>query len=235
MATGNAAPLPAAEEPTTPGAAPTGAAPADAAAADPTLASPTAAAQERPEPFRAGAPRPGGANVRGIPDRLTRCLATLGLKPGASLDEINTTYFTILKRFPEHPTADDEAYMQELRRAYDILRRTYVAPQKKVVKVVFDKRMAVPLLGAATVVLAGVLLYLNWGTVRLQMTHYEPGAVLRLRSADVPFGTIVGYEAAHRYPAGKPGAAYEVRLEGKSETVWVSERLIVNGMVPVTK
>jgi hypothetical protein len=236
MATGNAASVPAVAETTDPGVATTGAGPANAAAADLTTASPKPAAPEGKELSRGTAPRPGLANVRGMAERLARCLEMLGLKPGASFDEINTTYFTILKRLPESPTADDEAYMRELRRAYDILRRTYVSPQKKAVQVLFDnKRLAIPLLGVATVVLAGVLLYLNWGTIKLQTTHYEPGAVLRLKSASAPFGTIVGYDAAHRFPAGRPGAAYEVRLADKPDTVWVSERIIVNGMVPVSK
>jgi len=235
MATGNAAPLPAAEETAAPGAATASAAPANAAVTDPATASSGPAPQERPEAFRVGKPRPDGSNLRGIPDRMARCLETLGLRPGASLDEINTTYYTILKRFPENPTEHDEAHMRELRRAYEILRRTYVPPQKRVVRVLMDKRLAIPLLGVATAVLAGVLLYLNWGAIKLQTTHYEPGEVLRLKSANVPFGTIVEYDAAHKYPVGRPGAAYEIRLEGKTDTVWVSERLIVNGMVPVGK
>jgi len=240
MAIGNAAPLPATETTATPDAAATkaattSAAPANAAVAGPASASSAPAPQEGPEAFRVGRFHPGGSNVRGMTDRMSRCLETLGLRPGASLDEINTTYYTILKRFPENPTEDDETHMQELRRAYDTLRRGYVPPKKKTVEILMDKRVAIPLLCVATVVLAGVLLYLNRGTIKLKMTHYEPGAVMRLKTAGVPFGTIVGYDAAHKYPVGNPGAAYEVRLEGKPDTVWISERLIVNGMTPVGK
>jgi hypothetical protein len=190
-----------------------------------------------PAPARgaAGGTRPAGAQVRGMNEHLARYLELLGLKPGATLDAVNTAYFTVVKRFPENPTEEDEARMQELKRAYDILRRAYVPPAKKSVLVLLDKRRLVPLLGVTAMVLVGVLVWLNWGTIRLKMTHYEPGAVLRLRSASAPFGTIVGYEAAHRFPIGAPGAAYELRLEGRTDTVWVAERLIVNGMVPVTK
>lgn len=255
MGTGGAAPLPEMEDtaaPDTliadaatpdaaipdaaiPDAAMPGAAAAGADGTGPATVSRAEAAPDRPEAFRTGSIRLRGTNVRGTTDRMTRCLATLGLRPGASLDEINTTYYTILKRFPERPTEDDEAHMRDLRRAYEVLRRGYVPPRKKSAGFHLDKRFAMPLLGVATVALAGVLLYLNWGTVRLKITYYEPGVVLRLKTAAVPYGTIVGYNAQHRFPAGRPGAAYEVRLEGKSETVWVSERLIVNGMVPVGK
>jgi len=245
-ATGSAAPLTAPDEPANPGAptatttatgAPaTGAGVETATAPVPASAAATPAPQETREAFRAGTPRTGGSsNVRGMAGHMARCLETLGLKPGASLDEINTTYFTIIKRFPADPTEDDEAHMQELKRAYDTLRRGYVPPQKKKFEVVLDRRVAIPAICVATVVLAGALLWFNWGNIQLKMTHYEPGDVLRLKSASVPFGTIVGYETAHQYPLGQPGAAYEVRLEGKTDTVWVSERLIVNGMVPVGK
>jgi hypothetical protein len=182
----------------------------------------------------AGGMRPA-AQTRGSGDPLARYLNLLGLRPGASLDAVNIAYFTMVKRFPENPTEEDEARMQELKRAYDILRRAYVPPAKRSFGVLFDRRRMIPLLGVTALALAGLLVYLNRGTIRLKMTHYRPGAVLRLRDAAAPFGTIVGYEAAHRFPAGAPGAAYEVRLEGRTDTVWISERLIVNGMVPITR
>jgi hypothetical protein len=168
-------------------------------------------------------------------EHLARYLQMLDLRPGASLDEVNTAYFTVVEKFPENPTEEDEARTQELRRAYDILRRAYVPPQKKVIEVLFDNRLIVPLMSFAAAAFLGVLIYANRGTIKIKMTRYEPGAVLRLKSASAPFGTIVGYEAAHRFPAGAPGAAYEIRLDGKQETLWVSERLVVNGMDTTTK
>jgi len=222
-------------------ATPTDAAPENAAVqgaetTDAIAAQEPVAAQQEREAFRVGRPRPTGAsNVRGIAGHMARCLETLGLRPGASLDEINTTYYTLIKRFPENPTEADEALMRDVRRAYETLRRGYKPPVSRAPRLKMDKRLAIPLMAVATVALAGVLLWLNWGNIQLKMTHYEPGQVLRLKSASAPFGTIVGYESVHRYPLGRPGPAYEVRLEGKTETVWVSERLIVNGMVPVGK
>ena len=73
---------------------------------------------------------------------------------------------------------------------------------------------------------------MNYDTIRLKMTHYESGSVLRFKSQDVPFGEVVGFEALHRFPTGNPSPAYAIRLAGKDETVWISQRLVVNGMVP---
>jgi hypothetical protein len=168
-------------------------------------------------------------------EQVARYLQMFDLQPGASLDEVNTVYFTFVEELAKNPTEEDEARLQELRRAYDILRRAYVPPKKKAVEVLFDRRLIVPLLSVAVAALLIVLTYLNWGTIRIKMTHYEPGAELRLASAPAPFGTVVGYEAEHRFPAGAPVAAYEIRLDGKQETVWVSERTVVNGMTPVAK
>jgi hypothetical protein len=83
-------------------------------------------------------------------------------------------------------------------------------------------------------VLLAVLVAMNYGTIKMKMTHYEPGAVLRLKSQAVPFGEVVGFEARHRFPAGNPSPAYSIRLAGKDDTVWISQRLVVNGMVPAS-
>jgi hypothetical protein len=166
-------------------------------------------------------------------EHLSRYLDLIGLRAGASLDEINTAYYTVVKRFPENPTEEDEARMQELRRAYEILRRAYVPPKQK--SVLLDRRLMVPVLGMVVAASLGSVLYLNRGTIRLKLNHYEPGVVLRLNSEMNAFGTVVGYETQHRFAAGAPGAAYEIRLDGRQETVWVSERIAVNGMTKLSR
>jgi hypothetical protein len=168
-------------------------------------------------------------------EHLSRYLDLIGLRAGASLDEINTAYYTVVKRFPENPTEEDEARMQELRRAYEILRRAYVPPKQKSLTALLDRRLMMPVLGMVVAASLGSVLYLNRGTIRLKLNHYEPGVVLRLNSAMNPFGTVVGYEAQHRFAAGAPGAAYEIRLDGRQETVWVSERIAVNGMTKMSR
>jgi hypothetical protein len=168
-------------------------------------------------------------------EQVARYLQMFDLQPGASLDEVNTVYFTFIEKLAKNPTEEDEVRLQDLRRAYDILRRAYVPPKKKAVEVLFDNRLIAPVMSVAVAALLVVLIWLNWGTIRIKTTHYEPGAVLRLKPAQAPFGTVVAYEETHRFPAGAPAAAYEVRLDGRQETVWVSERTVVNGMTPVAK
>ena len=164
-------------------------------------------------------------------EHLTSYLDTLGLRPGASLADVNTTYYTLIKRFPENPTEEEEARLQKVKHAYDLLRRTYVPEEKKPLQDLVNRRYLVPAIAGVAAVLLVVLVAMNYSTIRLKMTHYKPGAVLRLKSQAVPFGQVVGFEALHRFPTGNPSPAYSIRLAGKDETVWVSQHLVVSGMV----
>jgi len=162
-----------------------------------------------------------------------RYLETLGLGPNATFDAINTAYFTCIKRFPQNPTEEDEARLQEVKRAYDILKRNYKPKETKSFHLAFDRRTSLPLLGVAAAVMLAVLVSMNWKTLRLKMIHYDNGTVVALKGHSEPYGQIVGYESVHRFPAGNPSAAYEMKLDGRDMTVWVSERLAVNGMQPL--
>jgi len=188
---------------------------------------------ERPAAPRSAAPREERPReAKPAATGVARYLEVLGVGPNASFDAINTAYYTVIKRFPENPTEEDEATVQEVRRAYDIVRRRYVPPKAKAFQIVLDKRVMLPLLAISVLALGGTFLWMNWNNVQLSITHYEPGAVLRLRSAATPYGTVTGYESTHRFPAGVPSPAYSIKLSDKDETVWVSERLVVLGMVP---
>ncbi len=230
--TGAAAPKPPAKkEPAETAANPIEASGAPASAATPAVAATTTTAPARVG-FTAGPQRPAIPGGQGKGDPMARYRDLLGVGPRATLDEINTAYFTLVKRFPENPTEEDEAAVQEVRRAYDIVRRRYVPPKTKAFRIVFDKRVMIPLMAVSVLALGGMFIWMNRSNVRLSMTHYEPGAVLRLKSAVTPYGTVTGYESTHRFPAGAPSPAYSIKLTDKDETVWVSERLVVLGMVP---
>lgn len=172
-----------------------------------------------------------GAQKR-VNEHLGRYFEVLGLRPGASLDEINTKYFTIVKQFPENPTEEDEARVQELKNAYNMLRRAYVPVRKKEFKLALDRRVLIPALSAGSLVALAVLVALNWGAIKMKMTHYDNGAILRFKTQSAPYGQVVGFESTHRFPTGNPSAAYNIKLNGTETTVWVSERLVVNGMTP---
>ena len=201
-------------------------------------ASPAAAAAAAATPARQvfgahGPQRPAipGGQAKGDP--MARYLEIFGAAPGSTLDEINTAYFTMVKRFPENPTEEEEANIQEIRRAYDIVRRRYVPPKTKAFQIIFDKRVIIPLMTVSVLALGGFFLWMNWNNVKMKMTHYEAGDVLRLTNAGEPYGTVTGYESVHRFPFGAPAPAYSIKLNGKEETVWVSERLVVLGMAPI--
>ncbi|HYV20839.1 MAG TPA: J domain-containing protein [Verrucomicrobiae bacterium] len=184
-------------------------------------ARPSAAREERPV-----APKPAASGV-------ARYLEVLGVGPNASFDAINTAYYTLIKRFPENPTEEDEARLQEVKRAYDILKRNYQPKEEKSFHFAFDKKVALPLLAVTVVAMLAGLVALNWKNLRLKMVHYNAGTVVALKGHSEPYGQITGYEAMHRFPAGNPSAAYEMKLDGRETTVWVSERLVVNGMQPL--
>ena len=167
-------------------------------------------------------------------ERLTNYLDALGLKPGASLEDVNTTYYTLIKKFPENPTEEEEAQLQKIKHAYDLLRRTYVPEEKKPLQVLLDRRLLAPAVASLAAILLVVLVVMNYGTIRLKMTHYESGSVLRFKNQAEPYGQVVDFEAMHKFPTGNPSPAYAIRLARKNETVWISQRLVVNGMVPVS-
>ena len=161
---------------------------------------------------------------------LSRYLEVLGLRPGATLDEINTTYYTLVRTIPQNPTEEEEARIHELKRAYDMLRRAYVPQPKSGSGLSSVKRIAAPAAGALVVVAMAVLVAMNYHTLRMKMVHYAPGTTLKLNSGSEPYGEVLAYEAQHHFPTGNPSGAYSIRLKTSGETVWVSERLAVNGM-----
>jgi hypothetical protein len=163
-------------------------------------------------------------------DSLAHYRKILDVDPDATLEEINTAYYLQLEKFPENPT-EEEAFLQKLRQAYSVLKRTYTDPKPS--KALVDMRILMPVLGVLLVVLSVALVVMNYSTIQMMVTSYEPGDVLRWRSHQEPYGQVLRYEAEHRFHTGRPSGAYEIRLAGKDETVWVSERLVVKGMMPV--
>jgi hypothetical protein len=159
----------------------------------------------------------------------------LGVARNASFDAINTAYFTYIKRFPENPTEEEEARLQEVKRAYDCLRRGYQPKVEKRARLQIDKRLIAPLAAVAVLALLVGAVALNWSTLRVKMVRYQSGTVLSLKGQGLPFGQVIGYESSHRFETGSPSGAYQLRLQEGGTEVWVGERLVVNGMTPVGK
>ena len=163
--------------------------------------------------------------------RLNQYLETLGVKPGASPEDVNTAYYTLIKKFPQNPTEEEEERLQKVKYAYDFVRHAYAPVKKKPLLALPDRRILAPVLAGLAVIGIVVLVAMNYGAIRLKMTHYENGDVLRFKNQSAPYGQVVGYEALHPFPSGYPSPAYSIRLADREETVWISRRLVVNGMV----
>ena len=165
-------------------------------------------------------------------DQLERYLAILGVRPGATKDEINTVYFALLEQLPDNPTEEDEARLQEVKHAYSILQRNY-RPVVERGSVARKLRSLVPVLGLTVLVLGVVLSALNYQNIRLAVVEYHPGDVVRWNSQSEPYGKVLSYDPTHRFHTGEPSAAYEIRLNDRDETIWLSERIVIKAMVPM--
>jgi len=190
------------------------------------------------EQARPGTGRPReskGSQVRAPSAAAARCLDLLGVPRNASFDAINTAYFTYIKRFPQNPTEEEEARLQEIKRAYDVLRRGYQPKvEKRRARAPIDRRIVALFGTLSLVVLTAGAVWLNWNSIRVKLIHYENGTVLALKGQSAPYGQITGYERVHHFATGNPSSAYLLRLQEDGNDVWVSERLVVNGMTPVT-
>ena len=90
-----------------------------------------------------------------------------------------------------------------------------------------------PAMLALALVLGVTYVAMNYQEVRLMLVRYEPGDVVRFKHEESPYGKVLRYDPEHRFHAGEPAGAYEIALSGKDETVWLSERIVVKGMVPI--
>jgi hypothetical protein len=190
-----------------------------------------AAPSARPTGVKPGAA--GAGSRKPSSQHMQRYFEVLGLKSGASLDAINTAYYMLIKRFPENPTEEDEASLQEIKRAFEMLKRSHVPPKRKTIKVLMTRRLLIPVMSALTVAALAGLVAVNWSAIKLSMTHYEPGAVLKFKGQGQPYGEVTGFDPRHKWDTGNPSPAYSIRLQGSQDVVWVGERLVVNGMTPV--
>jgi hypothetical protein len=165
-------------------------------------------------------------------DNLARYFEILKLQPGASKDEINTAYYAILERLPESPTEEEAARIQQIKHAWSILQRNYrpAAPRRVIAR---KRRSLVPMLGLTALVLGIVFFALNYQNIRLAVVEYHPGDVVRWSNKSEPYGKLLRYDPMHRFHTGEPSPAYEIRLEGEDETIWLSERIVIKAMVPM--
>jgi hypothetical protein len=78
----------------------------------------------------------------------------------------------------------------------------------------------------------GALVYLNFGTIKLHWTEVRPGTVIRLAGNSEPYATVIRFDPSHQFAVGEPARAYQLKLSGSDEVIWLSERIVEKGMVP---
>lgn len=169
--------------------------------------------------------------VTTMSDPLEPYRKVLGINADATLDDISTAYYHWLGKIPENPTDEEEQLHHRLKHAYSVLKRNYTPPRGVLFGV--QKRTLFSLVGLALVVVAAAFLVLNWSDLKVMVTRYEPGEVLRWQNQPVPFGKVVGYEKEHQFHNGKPSPAYQILLLNEDRSVWLGERLVVMGMAPI--
>jgi hypothetical protein len=182
--------------------------------------------ERRAKPL-AGSPESG--RDTGMAESLHYYYQLLGLEPGATLDEVNTAYYSLVERFSESPSDEDLEVEQRIRHAYAVLRRSFEgqtsAPEPASRR---GRTFAVIALLAAVLVTGFVLA--NLSRLSLMITHFDYGDVLRWQNKQSPYGVVVGYSDDHRFRTGAPTPAYEIRPVDSDETVWLSKRVVVRAM-----
>lgn len=161
-----------------------------------------------------------------------RYWSLLGLKPGTGLEELDATYYTIVEKWGQvDPDEAETKRRHDLQHAYSVLRR-YVA-SREVTKTgrrqwgsMLWTRVPMGLLLVGTVALA----LMSMKDLRLKFVQVDTGAIVRLKGSSQPYGTILGFEHSHAFPAGNPGPAYQIRLAETGSILWLSERVVEKGM-----
>ena len=164
-----------------------------------------------------------------------RYLDVLGVKRGASMDEIHTAYYLLIEKYAHNPTEDEADEQLKLQHAYNILCRSYEEPEQKSPgdSPQTDSKLGLKIAAGLLVVCIPAIIAMNFSAMKLRMTEIDPGTVVRLKDSNAPYGTILRYDPAHKFHTGEPSPAYEIHLRSGDETVWLSKRVVVKGMVPV--
>lgn len=164
-------------------------------------------------------------------DPLRHYLKLLGLPPNATFDQVKTAFAARSEGFSTPITPDEEERQERIRRAYSIIIRVF--DERSQTTTVERKRWLAKAGGVVLAILLTLLIASNLGTLRDLTAQYEPGDLLYRVDNHVLFGTVVAFDPAHQFAAGRPVAAYQVQLSRSSRKIWISRRAVVGGMKAV--
>jgi hypothetical protein len=162
-------------------------------------------------------------------------LDILGVKRGATMDEIHTAYYLLIEKYSHNPTEEEVEEQLKLQHAYNILCRSYDEPEERSTadKTGRDSKLLLKIGAFLLIVGIPALVAMNLSALKLRMADVDPGTVVRLKDSNAPYGTVLRFDPAHKFHVGKPAPAYQIQLRGSEEKVWLSKRVVVKGMVPV--
>ena len=165
---------------------------------------------------------------------LNRYYEILRARPGATFKEITTAYYIRVQRLAENPSPGDFQRLQEIKHAFHALKRAFTArgPVKRKKKGAWKPVLLATGMIALFLASSTFLVVINYSSLKLVLTQREVGETLRWKDRPETYGQILAFDPEHPFDIGSPSPAYEIRLTDGSGTVWVSERIVENGMVP---
>lgn len=151
---------------------------------------------------------------------------TLNIEPGGPVEEVELAYRLLKARYLKHRESQgirkiQEAYETlrdpERRQAYDAIGRPRRAAGGKA-------RMGKPrMLGLLLAVLFTVVAIVYGPTLKANLTSYDPGDILYLRTNKLYFGTIMRYEKEHLFYNGASAPAYLIE-DASGGSLWYPAR-----------
>jgi hypothetical protein len=177
-------------------------------------------------------------------ESISRYLAQLGLKPGATLQQVNAQYYFRLKKFSEKEnlTERDEESRQQIQHAYNVLKRAYASRgpvartpvRKKTKRAAAKPVLPIFALVFVTLLAGGVLVAVNFQNLRIASVSFDEGDVLKWKNSREPYGQILRFDPEHRFHTGSSVPAYEIKLSENGETVWVNRRVVHQRMEKIS-
>ena len=151
----------------------------------------------------------------------------LNLPPGADQEEIELAYEFLKQAYRQRRGALNIGKIQA---AYDTLSNeghryqydhnaVYSSPADRV------RRIGKPgVLAILLVMFIGVLGFVFGPAIKVRMTSFSPGDELFWAESGDRFGTVLSYDAKHRFFNGAQSPAYLIEVSPKGETAWYPAR-----------
>jgi hypothetical protein len=168
-----------------------------------------------------------GAVAKSAPNALARrkmmqCLRVLGLKPGASMEDVKNAQLIY-----KSALADDRSpeARDKLERVEKAVRFVTVCSRQRPKKRNRLHEHRFLILSVAMLVILAVFAWFHFAdALRPYLVDYEAGDVLHRYETGTRFGVVIDFEEDHLFPAGTRQDAYQIRLHPTDKEIWVAAR-----------